>query len=97
MRRVDDNWREWATSSIKLLEEGQQSLARKVDENTAITTNIDNATAEIITAFRDAKGFFAVARWVGLTAKWVTYIAGAIAALWALAKYGGPPPGKGGD
>ncbi len=61
---------------------------RRLAENTALTAAIKTNTDEIVAFFEAGKGFFQVVRGVGIVAKWVTTIGGAVVILWLMFKYG---------
>lgn len=80
-RREDDPWRHSVT-------ERMDGFDRRLAENTALTAAIKTNTDEIVAFFEAGKGFFQVVRGVGIVAKWVTTIGGAVVILWLMFKYG---------
>lgn len=74
-RRADDEWRQWASQEIRSLRSNIQDIKKN--------------TEEIVAFFNAGKGFFAVVRWLGTFAKWVSYIGAVAAATWAAMKMGG--------
>jgi hypothetical protein len=71
------------------LENGQAAMLMRVDENTRITKEVRDNTAEIVEAFKSAKGAFAVAEWLGRVAKLVAALGAAAATVWAAFKFFG--------
>lgn len=59
-----------------------------LERNTRLTAEVKKNTDEIVAFFEAGKGFFAVVRWTGVAAKWITTIAAAAALAWAVVKYG---------
>jgi hypothetical protein len=76
-------------SRVTALENGQAAMLMRVDENTRITKQVRDNTAEIVAAFNNAKGAFAVAEWLGKVAKLVAVIGAASASVWAAFKFFG--------
>jgi hypothetical protein len=74
---------------VTALENGQAAMLLRVDENTRITIQVRDNTAEIVKAFNSAKGAFQVAEWLGKCAKIVAAIAVALGLIWGAIKWGG--------
>ena len=63
--------------------------------NAAALAENTRLTKDILDMFSAVKGGFRVLGWVGVAAKWIGGIAGAVAAVWALIysiTHGGPRP-----
>ena len=57
------------------------TLRLQVDENTEITKRIDTNTAGLVEAWNALSGGLRVLRWFARVAKWITIIAGMVAAV----------------
>lgn len=67
------------------VDELEEQLVRNSDmtqANSVMIEKIQKNTDEIVEFFTAGKGFFTVAKYVGVIAKWVTTIAAAGALLW---------------
>src|SRR4051812_10008715 len=73
---------------VNAFESWAERLEVEVKSNTRLTEEVHGNTAEIVELFKASKDFFEfTARWgkrVAIFAKYVSYIAGAIAAVWAV-------------
>lgn len=78
---------------VTALEDGQEQLRRKVDdntrsldENTRLTREVRDNTTAIVAAFQAAQGAFLVAEWAGKAAKVVASIGAAVVVVWGAIK-----------
>ena len=87
-RRHDDPWRADITQQMQAMSQQHTQLKKAVEDNTSITKEIQANTKDIVEFFEAGKGFFTMASYVGMLAKWVTAVAAAIVAVWAAVKWG---------
>ena len=89
-RRAEDPWR-------KKMEREVAELREEMANNTAITAQVKASTDEVYDILTAAKGAFRVLGWIGVAAKWIGIIAGAVTAAWILwyqIRHGGDLPKK---
>lgn len=86
-RREDPRWAQ-IHDRMEGFDAAMRQQAQALAENTSVTNAIKANTDEIVQFFEAGKGFFAVVRWTGVAAKWVTTISAALVVLWAVAKFG---------
>lgn len=87
-RRASDPWRADITQRMQAMETAHQEMKVNLEANTRVTQAVKANTDEIVEFFASAKGAFTVLGWLGKVAKWVTAIAAAAGAVWALTKVG---------
>ena len=87
-RRHDDPWRADITQRMDFMTLQHGQLKKAVEDNTVITKEIQVNTKDIVEFFEAGKGFFTMASYVGVVAKWITAVGAAIVVVWAAAKWG---------
>ena len=94
--RIDDLAVQHAelTKRFDSAEQRQATIIAAVQDNTEITKRIETSTSGLVGAWDAISGGLKVLNVLGKIAKWVTYFAGMIAALYAAwsASHGGPTP-----
>ena len=93
LRRTSDTKLEEMSTRITGLETSHTEMKQAISENTTITKQIADSTSGLVEAWAAISGGLKVLNFLGKVAKWVTYIAGMIAAVytaWHL-RDGGPP------
>ena len=83
-RRAPDPWRFKMEAKFNV-------LRAEVAANTTITNEILATIEDVREILNAARGAFKVLNWLGIVAKWVAAIAGAVAAVWALWHLGDGP------
>ena len=96
-RRASDPRVAVLVEKIRVMETRQDDLAKQLEFNTKITEAVRQNTADIVEVWKAAHGGLKVLGWMGAIARWVTIIAGCVAAVggayYALTHWGiGPGP-----
>lgn len=90
-RSTDQNYTA-LVDSVDAIKADQKQIRAEIEENSALTRQLGDSTAEMVEMFNAAKGAFKVLGWIGTGVKWAGGIAAAGAAFWALFHNSGIPP-----
>lgn len=81
---------------VDVLKKQHALMNAKIDLNTQATLETRKNTAEIVVAWQAIAGGIKVLGWLGVIARWLAYIAGAITAIsaawYAVTHWGTPTP-----
>lgn len=81
---MGDEWQQHIERRVTALEGAHTETRSALAENTRITREVRDNTAEIIAAFASAKTAFRFAENIGTFVKWTAGIIVAVAGAWAL-------------